>query len=46
MAAEAAAARVEAALDAAPHAIRGVHYTIGSQSHFYMEPQVRACPIC
>lgn len=40
MEAESKAARVEAALEAAPHCIRGAHYTIGSQSHFYMEPQV------
>ena len=44
MEAEAEAARVEAALEAAPHAIRDAHYTIGSQSHFYMEPQVPLPP--
>ena len=27
------------ALDAAPHVIRGAKYRIGSQFHFYMEPQ-------
>ncbi len=29
------------ALDAAPHVIRGAKYRIGSQFHFYMEPQAR-----
>ncbi len=30
------------ALDVAPHVIRGAKYRIGSQFHFYMEPQARA----
>jgi hypothetical protein len=33
-------AAVDAALDASTHSIRGAHYAIGSQQHFYMEPQV------
>lgn len=32
--------KVDAALAAARHTIRGANYTIGSQQHFYMEPQV------
>lgn len=32
--------KVDAALAAASHTIRGAKYTIGSQQHFYMEPQV------
>lgn len=31
-----------AALEAAPHSIQGGRYSIGSQFHFYMEPQVRS----
>ena len=34
-------AAVDAALAAAPRSIRGARYCIGSQQHFYMEPQVR-----
>jgi xanthine dehydrogenase molybdopterin-binding subunit B len=30
---------VDAALAAAPHHITDVRYVIGSQQHFYMEPQ-------
>lgn len=44
MEAESKAVRVEAALEAAPHTIRGARYTIGSQSHFYMEPQAGGSP--
>ena len=33
-------AAVDAALAAAPRSIRGARYAIGSQQHFYMEPQV------
>jgi xanthine dehydrogenase molybdopterin-binding subunit B len=32
-------AAVDAALAAAPRSIRGARYAIGSQQHFYMEPQ-------
>ena len=32
---------VAEALDAAPYVIRGAKYRIGSQFHFYMEPQAR-----
>ena len=34
-------AAVDAALASAPHSIRGARYAIGSQQHFYMEPQAR-----
>lgn len=34
-------AAVDAALAAAPRSIRGARYAIGSQQHFYMEPQAR-----
>ena len=33
---------VSEALDAAPHVIRRANYRIGSQFHFYMEPQARS----
>jgi hypothetical protein len=33
-------AAVDAALAAAPRSIQGARYAIGSQQHFYMEPQV------
>jgi xanthine dehydrogenase molybdopterin-binding subunit B len=32
-------AAVDAALAAAPRSIQGARYAIGSQQHFYMEPQ-------
>ena len=35
-------AALVAALEAAPHSIQGGRYSIGSQFHFYMEPQVRS----
>lgn len=34
------AARVASGLEQAPHCIRDAQCTIGSQAHFYMEPQV------
>lgn len=38
------AAKVDAALASAPRSIRDAAYTIGSQQHFYMEPQVHLPP--